>query len=175
METMTATATATKSTDFVISRVFDVSREMLWKCFTEPERMKAWWGPKGFTVLVSKMDLRPGGTYLYGMRSPDGQDMWGRMVYREIVPPERLVFINSFSDEKGGLTRHPMAPQWPIEMLSIFTFEELPGGKTKFTVRWSPLNPTPDEQKAFDEGHGSMNMGWSGTLDQLGGYVAKLA
>jgi uncharacterized protein YndB with AHSA1/START domain len=104
MEAMTATATATKSSDFVISRVFDVSREMLWKCFTEPERMKQWWGPKGFTVMVSKMDLRPGGTYLYGMRSPDGQDMWGRMVYREIVPPERLVFINSFSDEKGGLT-----------------------------------------------------------------------
>jgi uncharacterized protein YndB with AHSA1/START domain len=175
METMTTTATATKSSDFVISRVFDVSREMLWKCFTEPERMKQWWGPKGFTVMVSKMDLRPGGTYLYGMRSPDGQDMWGRMVYREIVPPDRLVFINSFSDEKGGLTRHPMAPQWPIEMLSIFTFEEMPDGKTRFTVRWSPLNPTPEEKKAFDEGHGSMNMGWSGTLEQLGAYVAKLA
>jgi uncharacterized protein YndB with AHSA1/START domain len=175
METMTATETAAKSADFVISRVFNVSREMLWKCFTEPERMKEWWGPKGFTVVVSKMDLRPGGTYLYGMRAPDGQDMWGRMVYREIVPPERLVFINSFSDEKGGLTRHPMAPQWPIEMLSIFTFEELPDGKTRFTVRWSPLNPTLEEQKAFDEGHGSMNMGWSGTLEQLGAYVVKLA
>ena len=50
------------------------------------------------------MDLRPGGTYHYGMQTPDGSVMWGKMVYREIVPPEKLVFINSFSDEKGGLT-----------------------------------------------------------------------
>ena len=130
MNAMTATATATKSAEFVMSRVFDVPRELLWECFTEPERMKAWWGAKGITITVSKMDLRPGGTYHYCMRTPDGRDMWGRMVYREIVPPERLVFINSFSDEQGGLTRPPFEQPWPVEMLSIFTFEEEPGGKT---------------------------------------------
>ena len=54
-------ATATKSPDFVISRVFDAPRELVWKCFTEPEHMSEWWGPKGFTVVASKMDLRPGG------------------------------------------------------------------------------------------------------------------
>jgi len=173
MKTMSSTATATKSADFVISRDFNVSRELLWTCFTDPERMKQWWGPKGVVVTVSKMDLRPGGTYLYGMKTPDGKEMWGRMVYREIVRPEKLVFINSFSDEKGGLGRHPMAPQWPIEMLSIFTFEEQPGGKTRFTVRWSPHNPTPLEQETFDQGHDSMNMGWSGTLDKLEVYLPK--
>jgi uncharacterized protein YndB with AHSA1/START domain len=169
----TMSTTATKSADFVISRVFDVPRELLWKCFTEPERMKEWWGPKGAVVTVSKMDLRPGGTYHYGMKMSDGTPIWGRMIYREIVPPSRLVFINSFSDEKGGLSRHPMAPQWPLELLSTFTFEEQPGGKTKFTVRWTPHNPTADEQAAFDKGHDSMNMGWSGTLDQLGAYLPK--
>ena len=168
----TATATATKSADFVISRVFNAPRELLWKCFTEPERMKEWWGPKGVTVSVSKMDLRPGGMYLYGMKTADGKEMWGKMVYREIVPPEKLVFINSFSDEQGGLTRHPLAPQWPIQMLSIFTFEEQPGGKTRFTVRWSPLNPTALEQETFDAGHDSMTMGWSGTLDKLEVYLS---
>ena len=81
------------------------------------------------------------------------------MVYREIVPPEQLVFINSFSDENGGLTRHPMAPTWPLEMLSVFTFEEQPGGKTKFTVRWSPHNATDEERKTFDAGHASMTPG----------------
>jgi len=170
---MNSTATATKSADFVISRVFNVSRDLLWKCFTDPERMKEWWGPKGFVVTVSKMDLRPGGIYLYGMKAPDGTPMWGRMVYREIVAPEKIVFINSFSDEKGGLTRHPMAPTWPIEMLSIFTFEEQPGGKTRFTVRWSPYNATAEEQATFDKGHDSMNMGWSGTMENLEAYLAK--
>jgi uncharacterized protein YndB with AHSA1/START domain len=171
--TMTATATATKSADFVISRVLDAPRDLVWKCFTDPEHMKAWWGPKGFTGVSSKMDFRPGGRYHYGLKSPDGMTMWGRMIYREIVPPEKIVFINSFSDEQGGISRHPMAPTWPIEMLSIFTFEEQPGGKTKFTVRWSPHNATAEEQKTFEEGHGSMNQGWSGTLDRLDVYLAK--
>jgi uncharacterized protein YndB with AHSA1/START domain len=95
------------------------------------------------------------------------------MVYREIVPPQKIVFINAFSDENGGLTRHPMAPTWPIEMLSTFTFEEQPGGKTKFTVRWSPLDPTAEEQQTFDAGHASMTQGWTGTLEKLEAYLPK--
>ena len=98
-----------------------------------------------------------------------GQDGLSR-----IAPPEKLVFINSFSDEKGGLTRHPMAPTWPIEMLSIFTFEEMPGGKTRFTVRWAPHNATAEEQKTFDAGHASMTQGWSGTMEKLEAYLAKV-
>jgi uncharacterized protein YndB with AHSA1/START domain len=160
------------SKDFVISRVFDAPRDRVWKAFTEPAHMKQWWGPKGFKVLSSKMDLRPGGTYHYGMESPDGKVMWGKFVYREVVPPEKLVFINSFSDEAGGLTRHPMAPTWPLEMLSTFTFEEQ-GDKTKFTVRWAPHNPTEEERKTFDAGHASMTQGWGGTMEQLEAYLAK--
>ena len=67
-----------------------------------------------------------------------------------------------------------MAPTWPLEMLSIFTFEELPGGKTRFTVRWSPHNASAEEQKTFDEGHASMNQGWSGTIDKLEEYLPKV-
>ncbi|MBX9826386.1 MAG: SRPBCC domain-containing protein [Xanthobacteraceae bacterium] len=168
------TATATKSADFVISRVLDAPRDLVWKCFTDPEHMKQWWGPKGFASFSSQMDLRAGGRYHYGLKSLDSNvTIWGRMVYREIVPPEKLVLVSSFSDEQGGLSRHPMAPTWPIEMLAIFTFEEQPGGKTRFTVRWSPLNATAEEQRAFDEGHGSMNQGWSGTLEKLETHVAN--
>jgi len=133
--------------DFVIARVFDAPRELVWKAFTDPERMKHWWGQKGFTVIASKMDLRPGGIYHYGMKAPDGSAMWGKFVFREVAAPERMVFINSFSDEAGGISRHPMAPTWPLEMLSTFTFEEEPGGKTKLTIRWASHNATADEQK----------------------------
>jgi uncharacterized protein YndB with AHSA1/START domain len=161
-----------KSPDFVISRTFDAPRELVWKAFTEPERMKEWWGPKGFTVVASKMDLRPNGTYHYGMRSPDGKMMWGKLAFREIVPPERIVFVNSFSDEAGGVTRHPMAPTWPLEMLSTIQFAEQ-DGKTTMALRWSPLNPTDQERATFDSGHDSMRMGWAGTMDQLAAYLAK--
>jgi len=135
--------------------------------------MQQWWGPKGVKVVKTKMDLRVGGTYHYGMLTPDGKTMWGRMVYREIVPPEKLVFLNSFSDEAGGLGRHPMAPTWPLQMLSIFTFEEQPGGKTRFTVRWSPYEATEEERATFDAGHASMTQGWTGTMEKLEAYLAK--
>jgi uncharacterized protein YndB with AHSA1/START domain len=161
----------TRSSDFVISRDLDAPRDLVWKCFTDPERMKQWWGPKGFTVIASKMDLRVGGTYHYGMKAPDGTPMWGKFVFREIVPQERLVFINSFSDEAGGVTRHPGHEKWPLLMLSTFTFEELPGGKTKFTVRWETHNATEEEQKTFDSMHDSMTQGWGGTMDQLEVYL----
>ena len=72
---------------FVLSRTFDAPRDVVFKAFTDAERMRQWWGPKGVTVISSKMDLRPGGTYHYGMRTPDGKEMWGRFVYREIIRP----------------------------------------------------------------------------------------
>src|SRR5262245_63044268 len=73
----------------------------------------------------------------------------------------------------SDLTRHPGHTSWPLEMHSIFTFEELPGGKTKFTVSWAPHNATEDEQKTFEAGRDSMRMGWSGTLEKLEVYLAK--
>jgi uncharacterized protein YndB with AHSA1/START domain len=164
----------TPGKDFIISRLFDAPRDLLWQCFTDPERMKHWWGPKGFTVIASKMDLRVGGTYHYGMKAPDGSPMWGLFTYREIVPQERLIFVNSFSDENGGVTRHPMAPTWPLTMLSTFTFEDAAHGKTKFTVRWQALDASPEEQATFDsdQSRTSMTNGWSGTMDQLAAYLA---
>ena len=70
---MTNTATQTASKDFVISRVFNAPRVLVWKSFTDSECMKQWWGPKGFKVIASKMDLWVGGTYHYGMETPDGK------------------------------------------------------------------------------------------------------
>jgi uncharacterized protein YndB with AHSA1/START domain len=170
---MASIDTTVKKEDLIISRVFDAPRDLVWKAFTDPAHMKQWWGPKGFTVIASKMDFRPGGTYLYGMKAPDGAPMWGKFVYREIVPQQRMVFINSFSDEAGGVTRHPWAPKWPLEMLSTFTFEEVSGGKTRFTVRWAPYNAAEEEQQVFDASHASMQQGWGGTLEQLEAYLAK--
>ena len=163
----------TRTEDFVISRVLDAPRGLVWKCFTDPEHMNQWWGPKGATVTVSKMELRPGGTFHYRMETADGAEIWGKMLYREITPRDRIVFLNSFSDAAGGTTRHPMAPTWPLELYSVFTFEEQPGGKTKFTVRWSPHNATEEERKTFDAGRESMRQGWGGTLDKLEDYVKK--
>ena len=165
---------ATKTAPFIISRVFDASRDKVWKAWTEAERLKHWWGPKGFTVTQLKVDLRPGGAMHYCLRMPDGNEMWGKFVYREIKAPERLVFINSFSDAKGGVTHHPMSPSWPLEMLSTITFEDAGPGKTKVTVNWVPVEASSDvERRTFDEGRESMKMGWGGTMEQFAAYLSK--
>src|SRR5258706_348841 len=110
---------------FVISRRFDAPRDLLWKSWTEAERLKQWWGPKGFVVHTCKVDLRPGGLFHYGMSAPDGSDMWGGFLYREIDPPRRLEFIVSFSDPHGGIRRHPGHLEGPLPKLSTATFQEL--------------------------------------------------
>jgi uncharacterized protein YndB with AHSA1/START domain len=157
---------------FTISRTFDAPRELVWKAFTEAERLKQWWGPKGFKVTAAKLDLRPGGVFHYGMRSPEGHVMWGKFTYREIAAPERLVFVVSFSDEKGGVTRHPMSENWPLETLSTITFAEH-GGKTTINLQWVPVNATKAERKTFADSHQSMQTGWTGTMDQFADYLAN--
>jgi uncharacterized protein YndB with AHSA1/START domain len=157
--------------DFLITRLFDAPRDLVWKAWTTKEHLHRWWGPKGFTVLSGEIDLKPDGVFLYGMRAPDGKEMWGKWVLREIKAPERLVLVSSFSDAKGGLTRHPFNPDWPRETLSVMTLAEQ-GGKTLLTLRWKPLDATPTEQKAFDDGYASMNGGWTGTFEQLAAYLA---
>src|ERR1700733_10149007 len=165
--------TATKSPAFVISRVFDAPRELVWKAFTEPERMKHWFGPTGSVVVASKMDFRVGGTYHGAMRDPAGNVMWAKFVYREIVAPERLVWEHSFSDENGGLTRHPLSPTWPLKLLTTVTLAQAPENKTALTLRWSPLEATEEERKTFDAAHDGVRAGWGGSFDQLDAYLAK--
>jgi uncharacterized protein YndB with AHSA1/START domain len=159
--------------EFHLSRVFDAPREIVYAAFTEPECIKHWWGPKGFAVIKSEMDLRPAGTYHYGLRGPDGGTMWGKFVYREIVRPEQLVLISCFSDEAGGIARRPMSPTWPLEMLSVVLFEEVEPGKTTVTVKASPHDASDEERATFAAARAGMNLGWSGTFDQLAAYLAR--
>ena len=99
--------------------------------------------------------------------------MWGKFVYREIVKPERLVWINSFSDKDGGTTVHPMSPNWPREMHTTVRFEDL-GGKTRITVEWLPHEGSTETQRnTFEDGRDSMKMGWTGTFEQFAAYLTK--
>ncbi|EQA36019.1 hypothetical protein LEP1GSC047_0363 [Leptospira inadai serovar Lyme str. 10] len=159
--------------EFIVSRVFDAPRDLVWKAWTEPERMAKWWGPKGFILGVIKLDLRPGGVFHYSMKSPDGFEMWGKLVYREITPPERIVFVVSFSDQKCEITRHPMSAAWPLEVLNLVTLTEQDGSKTLVTIKGTPINATEEEINTFLGGYESMQKGFAGTFDQLAEYLAK--
>ncbi len=159
---------------FVLTRTFDAPRALVYRVWTDAEHLARWFGPKGFPVFASRLDLRPGGVYHYGMRAGNGNEMWGRWTFEEVVPPERIVFRNSFSDPQGGATRHPMAPDWPLEMRSTVTFTEA-GGRTTLTLRAVAVNATESERRAFEAGFQGMTAGWGGTLDQLAAYLASPA
>jgi uncharacterized protein YndB with AHSA1/START domain len=96
-----AGAAAAKSSDreIVATRVFDAPRELVFDAWTDAQRIKHWWGPYGFTTTTTEMDVRPGGLWRFIMHGPDGADYKNRIVYLEIVKPERLVYKHD--PEKG--------------------------------------------------------------------------
>ena len=159
--------------DFVITRTFDAPRELMWQVWTDSNHLMKWFGPAGATMIACTNDLRPGGTMHYGMRTADGMELWGKWSYREVVPPERLSLVMAFSDPQGGVTRHPFAPDWPLETLSTMSLAEH-DGKTTLTLRWRAINATESERQTFRNGHTSMQMGWGGTFAQLAGYLATI-
>jgi uncharacterized protein YndB with AHSA1/START domain len=152
----------------VITRVFEAPRELVWKAWTECERLTRWWGPKGFTTSFCKIDLRGGGAYHNCMRSPEGKDYWSTGIYREIVPQKRIAYTDSFADEKGNIvpaTHYGMSADFPLEMLVTVTLEEMEG-KTKLTLQHS-LGPVPASERDLCQ------QGWSESLDKLSGELAK--
>jgi len=164
------TTTSARSADreIVITRVFDAPRDLVFKAWTEPERVMRWWGPNGFTTPVCKIDLRPGGVFHNCMRSPEGRDFWSKGVYREIVEPERIVCTDFFSDAEGNLvqpTHYGMSPDWPAEALVTATFAEH-DGKTKFTLRHAVGSAPASERD-------QCQAGWTESLDRLAGYLAR--
>jgi uncharacterized protein YndB with AHSA1/START domain len=161
------------TSEFTISRSFDASRDLVWKAWSEPDRLNKWWGPKGLGLEVVTLHFQPGGLFHYAMVMPGGQKMWGRFIYGDITAPSQLMFINSFADEQGSVIRAPFSPVWPLEVENTLTLEEEGPSRTKLTLRGYPINASELEVQTFIAGHASMQAGFGGTLDQLDAYLKK--
>lgn len=99
----TGTLQVTTPTDreIVLTRVFEAPRWRIFDAWTKPELLKQWYGPRGWSLVVCDLDLKVGGGWRFVVRGPDGTDMGMRGVYREIVPPQRLVSTETFDDYPG--------------------------------------------------------------------------
>ncbi|MDB4978375.1 MAG: ATPase [Candidatus Peribacteria bacterium] len=148
-----------------ITRIFNAPRETVWKAFTESEQIMKWWGPKDFTSPSARVDLRVGGTYLFCMHGPAGtqfdKDMWSTGTYKEIIPLEKIVATDNFSDEHGTIISpedYGMPGEWPEQMIVTFVFEDAGKGKTKLTLTHTGH---PEEMAHLAEA------GWNQSLDKF--------
>ncbi|WP_332772862.1 SRPBCC family protein [Phenylobacterium sp.] len=155
-------APADENRELVLTRIIDASPEALFRCWTDPELMKQWFAPKPFTVPVVETDLRAGGASLVVMRDPDGNDYPNPGVYLEVVPNQKIVFTDAFTEA--------WAPSQKPFMVATVTFEGLGGGKTRYTAtarHWTVADRETHEQMGFHEG-------WGICADQLAALAATL-
>ncbi|MCX5512708.1 SRPBCC domain-containing protein [Kaistia algarum] len=145
--------------ELTITRLFDAPRRLVFACWTEPERLAIWWGPAGFSNPVCRVDARAGGEIDIVMQAPDGQEFPMSGSFREVVPPERLVFISRALGPNG----EPL-----LEGLTTVTLEEV-NGKTKMTLHTEATAIAPIAIGMLQ----GMEAGWTQSIEKLAGLVAS--
>jgi uncharacterized protein YndB with AHSA1/START domain len=147
--------------ELVLTRIIDAPPARLYRAWTTPELLRQWWAPKPWTTPVAELDVRPGGVGNIVMRSPEGKDEPCPGVYLEVVPNKRLVLTDAY--------RADWMPSGKPFMTAIITFDDLGGGKTRYTARarhWSAADRETHEKMGFHEG-------WGRCADQLAELVTK--
>ncbi len=144
--------------ELVFTRVFDAPRELVWEAWTDPKHLVHWWGPKGFTNTFQEISVKPGGIWRFIMHGPDGRDYPNKIVYEEIVKPERLIYTHS--GEEGE----------PVQFHATVTFAKQ-GAQTKLTMRL--VFPSAAERdRVVKEYHA--DEGGTQTLERLAEYLTKM-
>ncbi|MFC6763857.1 SRPBCC family protein [Natrinema soli] len=151
--------TETSETSLTIRRTFDAPRERVWKAWTDPDELAQWWGPAGWTLSANDLDFREGGTWHFCMQGPDGEESWGKVIYEEIVEPERIVATDFFADEEGDRVEDTPELSMTVE------FEERDGA-TEVTLTHEGF-PT-------DEMIEGAEIGWTGSLDELESHLERV-
>ena len=155
------TTTTTEGRDLILTRMIDSPPEHVFRAWTEPELMKQWFAPLPWTTPTVETDVRPGGSSLIVMRSPDGVEFPNRGVYLEVVKNQRLVFTDAYNGA-WELAEKPF-------MTVILTFEEV-DGKTKYTAlvrHWTVADREAHEQMGF-------HVGWAMCTEQLAAVVSSI-
>ena len=158
---MTSVSTTNHPHDLVLTRLIDAPREKLFRAWTEPKLVMQWFAPRPWTTVRAEMDVRPGGSSLVVMRSPEGEEFPNPGIFLEVVKDEKLVFTDAYTSA--------WVPSPKPFMTAILTFEN-EGGKTRYTARarhWNAEDKATHEKMGFREG-------WGQCADQLADLVARI-
>jgi uncharacterized protein YndB with AHSA1/START domain len=157
----TATATPSDERELVLTRLIDVPRHQLFRCWTEPALIVQWFTPPPWKTIRAEMDVRPGGASCITMQGPDGSEVPHLGVYLEVVPDQRLVFTDAYTS-----AWQPSAKPF---FTCVLTFED-EAGQTRYTARarhWSAEDCAAHDKMSFHEG-------WGVATDQLAALAATL-
>jgi uncharacterized protein YndB with AHSA1/START domain len=152
---------ATADRELVLRRVINAPRDRVYKAWTDPELLKQWFAPKPWSTPVAQLDVRAGGANLIVMRGPDGNEFPNRGVYLEVVPNERLVFTDAYTEA--------WEPSEKPFMTVVLTFGDAGGGKTNYTARvlhWTVADREAHEKMGFYPG-------WNQCADQLEALLSR--
>lgn len=166
---MAPTETRTENGTLYIERVFDAPKELMFDIWSDGEKISQWWGPKGWTTPVSKMDFRVGGTWHYMMKGPDdgsewaNMEAWGIGTYISIDPPDKIIYEDAFTDESGKSNE-----DMPISKITVEFISE--GEQTRLVTKAE----YPDEEKLKTVLEMGMVEGFTQQLDRLDDYLIEL-
>ena len=156
---------------YVLERVFDAPRALVWRTWTEPDLLARWYGPNVETV-VHRLDVEPGGLWLNEMKWGDNSN-FQRVEYTEVSPPERLVWLHANSDADWNIISNPMMADWPRILLTTVTFEE-DDGKTRMRLTWVPHEASEAEIACFSDAIAGLDKGWGAGMELLAELLAEL-
>ena len=157
--------------EYVLDRVFDAPREMVWQAWTDPELLARWYGPN-IETIIHGFDLRPGGAWLNEMKWGEKSDL-SKMVFQEIVPEEKLVWHHFSTDADWNVISNPMMPDWPKTLLTVVTFEDA-GSKTSVQLKWIPHEASEAEIACFAGAVNNMGKGWESGYTIIDQILAEL-
>jgi uncharacterized protein YndB with AHSA1/START domain len=152
-------ATAASDREIVLSRVLDAPRDLVWQAWTDPAQVVQWWGPQGFTTTTREINVRPGGVWRFVMHGPDGRDYLNRIVFDEVVRPERLTYRHAGEGADEG-----------VNFTTTVTFAER-GGRTELTLRM--VFPSTEDRDRVIRDYGAIE-GGKQTLARLADHVARM-
>jgi uncharacterized protein YndB with AHSA1/START domain len=151
----------TADRELVLSRVFDAPRELVYRAWTDSRHVAEWWGPKGFTTTVHEMDVRPGGVWRFVMHAPNGADYDNKIVFHEVVPPERLAFTHGSGAE---------VDEYAFDV--TITFVEESASTTRLTLR--QVYPSSEVRDYVAREFHAVEMG-NQTFDKFGDFLRSYA
>jgi uncharacterized protein YndB with AHSA1/START domain len=154
--------------EFTITRIFDATRDLVFKAWSDPKYVSQWWGPRDYTTTFCEIDFRVGGAFRYCMCSPEGKEYWNRGEYREIVAPERIVNTMYFCDAAGNFVEPSTYGMdgFPSQMCDTVAFDVHGEAKTRLTLR---RNHSVQLAARFRE-----DEGWNQSLDRFAEVLLTL-